>query len=567
MSNQYEEKLQKLSRELSWGDDEETEVLAEQSLSELRAFRAPGVALSPQKTDASKQRKPTKPGESSLAFDSEAWVANAPISEATRDKKHQTPATVEVDLGAEQLAELRAQRRAQLEQSNAGRDSTRRKTPSASAAKKRVTKKSRRARRNYGDLRPEGVEAHRKWSLRDTPLRAVLLSLAGAGEPTVLDLKTGKNRAQLLISCGELLEVRLLPCSVKRSLSAGLVKKGRLNPAEALSVRQYAQEQGISEASALLKAGHLLPAATVRSAARARRRYLLKRLMRANLAEASAYRLEAVPEGHRVAPIALVGILFRQIRAHYDAAPKQARVHAERRFAGMQIARKANFAFSINHLGLPLHERQLIDRVLTRERSYERVLHNSPLAEQATVAILVALEAVGLLQIKAPGLSSHGSSSWADDIILVAARIDAMELRLENENYFDLFGVHWSTYDTEVERAHRALGEHFGLLKQPLGLNSTQRGRLEAIRGELDKVYAILSDPTRRAEYRKTLISPANARRAARLLDGLGAAAFRKNAFHSALDYYQRVLVLEPNNAKVARLLPVLLARTTARRS
>lgn len=574
MSNRDEEKPDQRLPILSWGDDEETQVLEEPSLSELLAFRMPGIELMAEEEEKEEEEKQDsrevkfrRNSDATLEFDSEAWVAKAPISEVMGNERRHTPATLEVDVGEKQLAALRAERQAELARSKAELSQVS-KPRSAAAPPEISAQETPRARTlKNDDLRPEGVEAYRHWELSETPLASILLSLVGVSEATVLDLRSGKNRAQLLISHGELLEVRLLPCSSKRSLVGGLVKKGRLNPAQAASVRQYAYQKGISEAGALLKAGNLLPATTIRAAARARGRHLLNRLMQANLAQASAYRMESVPRGLRVAPIPLVGILFQRVRSHYDSAHPSVRSKAEQRYIGMLIKRKPNFSFSINDLGLPIHERQLLDRVLTREREYDRVLHNSPTSRQATVAILVGLDAVGLLKVEPPGLSGHASSSWAEDMARAGARIDAMESRLKNESYFDLLGVHWSTYDTEVERAYRGLSAHFDLLEQPLGLDAAQRRRLEVIRGELDKIYAILSDPTRRARYRCTLVSPARSRRAARRLDGLGAAAFRKRLFHSALDYYQRLLALEPDNSSISRLLPVLLARTTSRRS
>lgn len=591
MSNKDEEKPEQRPRRLKWGDDEETRVLGEPSLNELRGFGVPEGERSGQQRTRLAPAKLAKHSDATLEFDSESWVASAPISEASGEVKHHTPATLEVDVGESQLARLRAERKARMAQSDwqVSQPTRKQSAPASpksfmqkafsrklSGEKTRVKKSAPRraamgspktsALMNAYDLRPAGGQPSRQWDLSATPLAAILLSLAASGETSVLDLQSGDNRAQLLICRGELVEIRLLPCSAKRSLSASLVKQGRLNPAQAASVRQYAYEQGISEASALLKAGNLLPATTIRSAARARLRDLLNRLMRANLAQASAYRLAPQPAEHRVAPISLVGFLFERVRAHYDAGPDAALAKAEQRYLGMQIKLKASFAFSINQIGLPIHERQLIDRVLTRERPFDRVLHNSPTSRRATVAILAGLDAVGLLQVEGSGLSGHSSTSWAEDIALAGVRIDAMERRLEHENYFDLFGLHWTTYDAEVERAYRALSAHFDLLKQPLGLDASQRARLEEIRGELEKIHAILSDPTRRAHYRRTLVSPANARRTAQKLDGLGAAAFRKRTFHSALDYYQRLLELEPDNSKISRLLPVLLARTSSRR-
>jgi hypothetical protein len=580
MSTKDEEKLRRSRRKLSWLDDETTEVINDKSLSDLLKFRAPP----PKPDDApdkraseSENNSPNRraPGNATLEFDSEAWVEDAPVSEAGPDLKKHTPATLEVHLRANDLREMKTRVRPA-----ASVDPPRRHRSLDEASRSAATGPHRGARESSNkkparsvehlhteDLRPVGVAAYKKWKLSETPLTGILLSLAGAGDATVLELRAGKNRAQIVVSGGELHEVRLLPCSTKRSLTASLVKKGRLNPAQAASVREFARKRSVSEAQALLQAGNLLPAAEVRAAVRARMRHILNRLMEANLVEASAFRLDAVPAGLRVAPLSLVGILFGRVRAYYEGPHQKAREQAEQRLVGMQLIRKSNFAFSINHLNLPIHERQLIDRVLTRRRSYDGVLRNSPTSKNTTIAILAGLEAVGLLRVDPPGLSNYESSSWVDDYTMAVARIDSMEARLSRENHFDLFGLHWSTYDVEIERAYNELSSHFSLLHQPLGLTNSQRKRLEAIRAKLQKIYDILRDPKRRGRYRRTFVPPAHCRRAAQKFDGLGAAAFRKRAFHSALDYYQRVLSLEPNNSSASRLLPILLARTTSRRS
>lgn len=569
MSNNDEETVEQRLRDLRWDEDEETKVLEEDSLSDLRNFRAPGVELGDSGSAGRAHNPWAQRSDATLDFDSASWTGIDPVSDVVHPARRDNPTTLEVEVGEEQLAALRDERRARLKQLDAGarRAPTPRPAPPSqitpSVKKRTIREQAPSVTTGSHDLLTGEAAAYRHWNLKETSLAGILLSLVGVSEPAVLELHSGKSRAQLLISAGQLLEVRLLPCSAQHSLCTSLAKKGRVTPAQAASVRQYAMKHGVSEASALLKAGNLLPATTIRAAARARRRHLISRLLQAQLVEASAYHIESLPEGAHVAPIPLVGLLFERVRAYYDTAQPSVRAKAEQRYLGMHLKRKHNFAFSINHLEVSVNERQLLDRVLTRERPYDRVVHNSPTSRDATLSILAGLDAVGVLRVTTPGLSEHESSNSEEELVRASMRIDAMESRLKAENYFDILEVHWSSYDAEISRAYQELSAYFELIKQPLGLDAAQRARLGAIRGKLDRIYAVLRDPIRRAEYRRTLVPTANIRRAARKFDMLGAAAFRKRQFHSALDYYQRLLSLEPNNKSISRLLPVLLSRTT----
>jgi hypothetical protein len=380
-----------------------------------------------------------------------------------------------------------------------------------------------------------------------------------------LEVCIGTRRAQLVVEDGRIFEVRLLPALAKRSLTAFLVRGKKLSTDRAVQFQRRARQKGICEAQALLEEPDIISPNVVRSAVCSRTRYLLQRLLSARLSSAELYVLDDAPSAAMLVSVPLVGVLFSQVRKAHSAKSSGKRDRARRGFQGMHLSRQFNLAFSINQLGLDLHERQLIDRVLIKPRPFDKVLKNSPLPEDDTVALLTALEAVGLLQVKAPGLCDLASSSWAEDYADTLERIELMEARLERENLFAIFGLHWTCYDAEIERAYREISRIFELTNQPLGLSKDERERVRQVRESLDVIYGKLSNSERRERYRRKLIGARTRKKAAKKLEALGSAAVRRKAMHSALDYYQRLLEIKPTHRGASRLLPVLIARTSRR--
>jgi hypothetical protein len=414
------------------------------------------------------------------------------------------------------------------------------------------------------DLRPMETAPAQHWDVsHKTTLRRVLLALVSRPGTGLLELRSGRRRAQLVIRDGQLYDLRLLPSSPKRSLLSFMVRGGKLSPEAAEEVEAFARQHGVSPAKALLGMPHLAPPEVVRASISSRLRYLLRRLLDAELGEADYYRLDEVPSSLLITSVPMVGVVFNQMRDAHSGRFSGRRGRTEEKLRGMQLERRTSLMFSFNQLGLKLHERQLVDRVLAKPRLFEKVVELSPLPSDDTVALLGALDAVGLLSVQSPGLSSLQSSSWAEEYEEAIARLEVMEARMERENYFTLFGLHWATYDSEVEKRYTELRSAFQTLNQPLGLNGKERIRLRAVRKHLAASYEVLSEPKKRQRYRNRLVSAAARRRTAGQLETLAAAAVRRKMYHSALDYVQRLLEIAPDNSKAVRLLPVLLARTS----
>lgn len=404
-----------------------------------------------------------------------------------------------------------------------------------------------------------------RWALDETSLDKVLLDLSSRTGIGALELRARRHSARLLIETGRVHRIELIPSMAKRSLLALMQRGGKLDENQVRRVRKYARAHGLSSAQALLQMPQVLPPDVVRSGVRSRVRYLLRRLLDANLASAEFRTRQTLPADTVPAGVPLVESLFAHTRAAHTGKQSGRRGRAEASFRGKQLARKTSFAFSVNQLGLDFHERQLVDNILEEARSFEQVLQRSPLPSADTVALLAGLEAVGLLDARPIGLSSPESSSWTQERDEALTRVALMEARLERESYFSIFGAHWATYDAEVERRFSTLHSRFKTLEQPLGLSSGDRRRITAVRERIEAIYRVLEDPAQRRRYRNTLVPASRRRRAARKLEQLGGAALRRGAFASALDYFQRLLELEPDHDKVSRVLPILIAKTSRR--
>jgi tetratricopeptide (TPR) repeat protein len=565
MSNNNDESnnsVQKL-REI---EDELDSALDEDSISEM----LDGYQLHrPQKSQTSQEPRDADDSET-LEVDSAAVIAAAPTSEASED-----PPTVEAyfdrasDAQLPEAAVLKRRRRKNANQYPAqppplpSSHTGRHRAPSQ-PPKQSPTPPSAESGRIGVDLRPAHRRPETTWKLDRTSLASVLLELVAKPGVGLLDVCIGKRRAQLVVEDGRIFEVRLLPALAKRSLTALLKRNGKLSAKKAEQIKRGAQQAGIGEAQALLDKPELVSPTVVRSAVCSRTRYLLRRLLTAKLSSAEWYPLDDASMTSMIVSVPLVGILFSHVRSEYSAKSSGKRDRARRGFEGMQLSRKPSFAFSVNQLGLELHERQLIDRVLSKSRRFDKVLKNSPLSEDDTVALLTALEAVGLLQINAPGLREVTRSTWVEDHTSTLERIDVMKARLERENLFAIFGLHWTSYDVEIERNYREISRAFEVTNQPLGLAGDERKRMRDVRESLEARYERLIDTDQRELYRQKLIGDRTRAKAAKTLEALGSAAVRRRELHSALDYYQRLLEIEPKHTDASRLLPVLLARTSS---
>lgn len=540
-----------------------------------------------------------------LQPNSDVLADEAPTSEARQD-----PPTIQVDLDEDEVAKRKLPDAALLK-----RRSTRKRSPSsdtssrAPAATRKPTRSKSKARRTertqdkrtakpsakapsdapipiltlLDQLRPEDASAAHSWKVRDTSITEVLSHVARLSGPSLLEMRAGKRAAKLVLQDGRIHHVQLLPYSEKRSLLAFLHQKGRLNTDQAIRIRRHARSEGIIQARALLKTPEIVSKRDVLAGMRTVMGRLMSKVFDAKLETADYYQLDALPSALQLTSVPLAGVVFSHVRAAHSGTYQAPRDRLVERLRDMHLSRNSCFTIGINDLGLKLHERPLVERVLDKSRAFDIVMRDSPLPRNDTLGILAGLEAVGLLEVRTPGLGGVGSSSYtvsssslsssssstsssstrAGDLKAAIARIDAMAARLERDNHFDVFGLHWTAYDAEIDRRHKELSKQFKLLSQPLGMEPKDRKRLEKIRARLKKIYAILCEPERRSSYRRTVVVPAARRKTAAKLEALGDAALRRKSYESALDYYQRLLEINPDHSKAARLLPMLLMRTS----
>lgn len=415
----------------------------------------------------------------------------------------------------------------------------------------------------FDDLRPRRSRPDKQWSLPATSVAAILQAVSTLPGPGLLKLSGGQQGAELLFNDGEIHELRLLPSSEKRSLLALLQDSGRLNAEQASRAKRLALAQDITETKALLQASDMITPGEVLSGVRTRIRHLTLRLIDAHPDSAAYFTLDELPASLQLVSVSAASLLFAHARAKYDKSSPESRKQSEGRLIGMLLSRKPNPTINVRRLNLQLHERLVLDQVLDKPRNCDAILSRSPLSREDTFSILTGLDAVGLLEITLPGLDESRSSSWVEDLDEAVERISEMEKRLEGENYFEIFKLHWATYDAEVERRYRELNEQFEILSQPMGLEPEQRKRLKQIRMGLKEIHAVLSDGRERQRHRRKFVPTEVQNKAAKKYETLGNDALHRKSYASALDHYQRLLELEPNNSRVSRLLPTLLMRAS----
>jgi hypothetical protein len=415
----------------------------------------------------------------------------------------------------------------------------------------------------FVEVKPRRHQPDKSWDLERHDIIEVFKEVIPLQSTGLLAFHAGQQGAEIVVSNGEIHDLRILPASDRRSLVTMLHEQGRISAEHLARVKRFVLEQNAPEAKALMHISGALTKEELVTAVRARIRHLTARLLGTRPERATYHRLDATSTTSAFGTVPAVGLLFTHLRAKYGEVAGPELKQLEQRMSGMLLFRAPGASFEIARQHLRPHERTLLDQALEKPRNFETVLRKSLLPRNETIAILIALEAMGLLETTAGGLSSESSSSWAEEISDAVERLEAMETKLDQDNPFDILGLHWATHDGEIDRRYRQLKEQFDTLSQPLGMEAEHRRRIRRIRERLSQVHAELGDAKRRQVHRRKLVSSAEQRKVARQFEALAQAAMQRNAFDAALDYYQRVLELDPNNLEAGRMLPNLLMRVT----
>ncbi|QDG53805.1 hypothetical protein FIV42_24590 [Persicimonas caeni] len=392
--------------------------------------------------------------------------------------------------------------------------------------------------------------------LDETTLDEVLVTLASRDGWGIVELGGDDVQIQLLIGRGKLYDVEFHPPRESKSLHAYLRSKELISEADANLLVRDAHARSVTEAQVLLSHPHILDRRQAASAVLSHVASVAGRLDGQSFDGGRYFELSSPYRGQTLAGVDLHRLVF--MRAKYRAKrnpeqTKQALVIGE--------LRRTDFAsFSPDTLGLSLSERQLLDGLLDTPRRLDHILKACPLPPARAMATLAGFDAVGLLDRSSSKVKD--TAGWARRTHLTESRIDALYDKTHTtDDPFAVLGLHWSCYDAEVERRYRYLRDLLSRTNLPTRLPPDKIKRVRQIRSRIDAAHKHLREPKTRKPCREKF-APASKRKDVRdALEKLAGDAMRQQKFVSALDFYQRLLELDPTHEHAGKMLPTLITR------
>lgn len=407
------------------------------------------------------------------------------------------------------------------------------------------------------DMRGSGGIFEQRWSLERTRLAHVLLSLVDRSGRGILELEGPAHRAQLLVEDGRLYEVQLWPASVQKSLGGQIETCGRLDAATLEGLWQTTRRHHVTEAQALLRRPDKIDRASLLDAIRG---HLASRLVGLDAQDYTSARYDEIDSpraGQTTLGAALAGLVFAYVRGVY----RRDTARAQQRLTGVRLRRVLWPSIEVEALDLSIAERHLLDCLLAAPHSVETILDASALSRSAALGSMAAFEALGLITRDAPASSPRDSADWAREHQLDSREIAQMHERVGlADNAFAKLGLHWTSYDAEIERRYGRLRATIDDVNLPMGIGPGDRRTVKQIRTALSRAHRQIAEPDTRRDHRLAKVDAQRLQTVAAELDVLAGRAARMRKLTSALDLYQRLLELDPHHERASKILPKLVA-------
>jgi hypothetical protein len=349
----------------------------------------------------------------------------------------------------------------------------------------------------------------------------------------LVDVHTAQHRVQILISKGQLRDIRRFPRPRGDRLEVLLHKAGKLEESDLASIEEHVEKYGGGAAEALLERA-LMSVAQISVAESTRLRFLLERIWKTEPKRVRVAELNMLPRRCMASARHALEFVFHLLRE--DALAKDdlaARVRE--RLGDKAFSVSQNAPFDLGLMALSDKQKSTIETLSREQMRLDSALRTSVLSKSDTYALLWALDELDLLD-------AETVRTWTRKDSRTIERISMMYAKLDRSTHFDILGVHWSAFDDEIEEAFEQLSEQVS--EEAIGeeVPDEIKTKANAVREQLEEAYEVIKHTRRRANYRSKVVDDFKLRTSIQMFEKQADTAKLRRDISGAIDFYRRIL-------------------------
>jgi hypothetical protein len=363
---------------------------------------------------------------------------------------------------------------------------------------------------------------------------------SGRGGAGICTVQADGKTYHLLLEDGAPTDVQVVPQTSTYSLATVAAQSGLLETAQVAQVNELARGHGVDLGDALITAGLVDEEAVVRLR-KTRVGFLLKKMMEATAGAFFYTPLQYVPYSTGVEIPSLIRAAWRVVSARLRALSPSELGERRERYRNDYPERVEDTAWPVESLPLDPRERRFYELSLKGGRRLWEVMTVSNLNKSHSTVVILSLLELGYLRFESELARTHHDDAIVETLNQRAALID-------RETDFELLHCHWSAYRLPIEQGHRRAvndlrDDNFSPRVLPRIKDS-----LVLLRGVVQRAYDNLQDDARRRAYRRTVADKLMIDNSADLFLKQADMCMMRNEIDTVIDYYHRVIELDPSN-------------------
>lgn len=243
-----------------------------------------------------------------------------------------------------------------------------------------------------------------------------------------------------------------------------------------------------------------------------------------------------------------IGVLARHLRARFDYL----NISEIEKLFGADIGRRVAHAQNVDTLASSLHlsprDLRFLELQVDGTKTVVDAAMGSPLGRLASLRLVALGLALGFVQFTnqaAPRAraSTHGGTSA--EMQKLKKQFKERLALMNGQNHFERLGVHWSAHHRSFRAAYDEVSRGLDTNRSPLrDAPHEVKDVARQIRSELDNAFKVLTDPQRRAQYRKQLFDATEREYAADMLVKQGEVALMRGDRVQAIECLETAVEL-----------------------
>jgi hypothetical protein len=378
-----------------------------------------------------------------------------------------------------------------------------------------------------------------------------MMARIAALKPTgLLELKSPAFTLTLTLERGCIQDIMRTPLRDQDSLERLLLSAGKLNELQVKQARDHAEQYQITPGEALIDLA-LLEYGDVRVALKTRVLYMGRQLWSGHFNEASLTELERLPQRSLALPVFLWSMLYRHVLEDYSQRTGAELEALREPSRGMSIRRVDPMPCEVGQLDLAAKHQRLFSVLLEEPRTEAEIVSMAQLGRVEVLSLLLTLKALGLIEENVPDAALQRRTRQLDALVTAQARINT-------QDHFAALGLHWSAFDEEIEAAYKAARAQYDPDTGEFAYIAEAKATLREVVALIDRAYAELRYPGRRAAYRNQLIDSFKIRSSIEMFEKQIDMAKMRRDIDEAIVFCKRILELQPGNSKAVQDLKLL---------